>query len=439
MRLMIGLLLAILPSAPAYSQSPSTAPATRSAAEQPILDRRMADIGELLRGTMRPDEIFSASFLSAISATQIAALAQQLVTEGGAPTAIRDVSRDNATTARFILVLTRNTVPVRLELDAEGKIASLYFGAPLPLSDSLSAVSSEFARLPGQVSWGLYRLTPGLAPQLISGANGGTHLAIGSGFKLAILGALDREIRAGRMRWTDVVRIEQRSVPTGITQNWPLRSPMTLHSLATLMISISDNTATDVLLNHVGRDRVEAFATANGGLSGPMAFPILSTLEATVLKNPALPDLRNAWLNAPDAEARRAVLAANRSRLITANADIGIYGSTPRDIAQTEWFASSDSMAQLLAWYATSASEESRAIIAINPGITPTSTDNWRYIGYKGGSEPGVISMNLLLRAADGQNYAIAAHWNNPAAAVDEAGFATLINRLAALAQRSEP
>src|SRR5690606_39753601 len=44
------------------------------------------------------------------------------------------------------------------------------------------------------------------------------------------------------------------SLPTGILQEWPVGTPMTIQSLATLMISISDNTATDVLLRVAGRD-----------------------------------------------------------------------------------------------------------------------------------------------------------------------------------------
>lgn len=48
----------------------------------------------------------------------------------------------------------------------------------------------------------------------------------------------------------------EKSLPGGILQNWPKGAPLTLHTLAGLMISQSDNTAADTLLEILGRDVV---------------------------------------------------------------------------------------------------------------------------------------------------------------------------------------
>jgi hypothetical protein len=73
---------------------------------------------------------------------------------------------------------------------------------------------------------------------------------------------------------------------------------------------------------------------------------------------------------------------------------------------------------------------EALPILAVNPGVAPADAKRWRYVGYKGGSEPGVMAMNFLAQARDGDWYAVSASWNNPAARVDEAAFSGLLTRL---------
>jgi hypothetical protein len=70
----------------------------------------------------------------------------------------------------------------------------------------------------------------------------------------------------------------------------------------------------------------------------------------------------------------------------------------------------------------------------MNPGVGPAAAANWGYVGYKGGSEPGVISMSFLLQAKDGTWYALSASWNNSAAVVDESRFIALMSRAVDLA-----
>ncbi len=87
--------------------------------------------------------------------------------------------------------------------------------------------------------------------------------AIGSAFKLYVLSTLSREIAARRRSWNDVVPLDQRSYPSGILQDWPQGTPMTLQTLATLMIAISDNTATDQLAatSHAAPELGQRFST----------------------------------------------------------------------------------------------------------------------------------------------------------------------------------
>src|SRR6185436_600599 len=96
--------------------------------------------------------------------------------------------------------------------------------------------------------------------------DGDQALAIGSAFKLYVLGALARDVAEGKRHFDDTLRLEQRwmSMPSGKLQKWPVGTPLTLASAAALMISESDNTATDHLLFTLGRERVEAMLREMG-------------------------------------------------------------------------------------------------------------------------------------------------------------------------------
>lgn len=420
--------LLLLP-APLLAQS---APPLAVVAGDGFTDRAQSLPALLAEGAVL-EPAFSANFLNAIPVEQIRSIFATLRSQHGAPQRLVSVTPSGSAGSGTVVVgFERAEVTLGLAVDADGRIAGLRITNVLTIGDSFEALSTDFAALSGAGGWGIYRIGDDGRATRLHGVNTGTSLAIGSSFKLAILAALDAEISADRMQWTDVIRIDRQSVPSSAILDWPDAAPMTLHSLATLMISVSDNRATDILLHHVGRESVERFTRRHGGLSGVNAFPMLSTLEATVLKNPALGEARSRWL-AGDETQRRTVLTEYAPRWTPDDVDYAAFAAGPADIDEIEWFASPDSMASLLGWFARRGSADARAILGVNPGIPPAAASQWAYLGYKGGSEPGVIAMNFLARAADGNTYAVAMAWNDPARAVDEARFAALAARAVAL------
>src|SRR3546814_17848949 len=73
--------------------------------------------------------------------------------------------------------------------------------------------------------------------------------------------------------------------------------------------------------------------------------------------------------------------------------------------------------------------------MAINNGVGGGPAAPWSYLGYKGGSELGVVAMSLLgQRKSDGKWFVVTASWNNPDAAVPNETLAGLVTRLLALA-----
>src|SRR5690606_12626143 len=126
-------------------------------------------------------------------------------------------------------------------LDAEGRIAGLLFEPPVASGD-LSQQVEAITALPGRTA--ILVLSNGEAQ---AEHNADEPLAVGSAAKLAVLKAVREAVEAGQLRWEQVVPLDDswRSLPTGILQDWPADTPVTIATLANLMISISDNTATD--------------------------------------------------------------------------------------------------------------------------------------------------------------------------------------------------
>lgn len=241
------------------------------------------------------------------------------------------------------------------------------------------------------------------------------ELAIGSSFKLYVLLGLVDRILAGKAAWTDelAVRDDWKSLPSGITQNEPPGTRHSLRELAERMISKSDNTAADHLLYTVGRRGVEAALRATRHGRPALDTPFLSTRELFLLKlaTPAAEIER--YLRLPEARRRDYLdrtLAGKAPGIAAATA-----WKTARRIDKLEWFASAEDLCRVMATLWTRGQDPRAApllaVLAKNPGL-PIDAKVWPYVGFKGGSEPGVINMTYLLRRDDGKWFVITLGFN---------------------------
>jgi beta-lactamase class A len=228
-------------------------------------------------------------------------------------------------------------------------------------------------------------------------------LAVGSTFKLAILAALRDAIGAGTLAPETVVTLkdEWKSAPTGVLQTWPAGTPLTIAALALEMISISDNTATDALIDIVGRDAIAA--------KTPRNTPLLKTAEIFKLNAPANAALLAAW-QAGDAEARTALLADLAALPLPSAGDI--TGSP----AVAEWFMTAREACVLMEQVAD------EPAMRVNPGVAERA--DWQAIAYKGGSNTGVLNFTTRVIGRDGRTHCMSATWNG-AAPLDMAKLAT--------------
>jgi beta-lactamase class A len=402
---------------PATAQAPS--PELRSRAEQLVA---------LLRGAAQPADLFSPAFLAQIPEAQVRAVARELVAQYGEVRGLERVEPQSATAGVLHFDFARALVHMNLVIDPQPphRISGLLVTGADMRGDTLAAVAQEIDALPGSTSFAVARLGDG-PPELLASVEPDRPLAIGSAFKLFILAELSRQVQAGGRRWNDVVALDRRSLPSGTLQAWPAGSPLTLHSLAALMISQSDNTATDTLLHLAGREQVERMMATIGVAAAARNRPLLSTLELAALKTGPETAVQ-AWRDADEA-GRRALLARDYGAIEPARIDLARFTGAPLHVDLLEWFASADDLVRTMDWLRRHGDDTARAILAINPGLPPAVTGELAYVGYKGGSEPGVVSLSWLVRNRAGAWHVVTASWNNPAAPVEEGSFVRLLAR----------
>ncbi|NCN85889.1 MAG: serine hydrolase [Sphingomonadales bacterium] len=434
MRFLYTFALCLLSCSAASFLSPAYAQTEAAISQQ--LSARADDVLRLLQGEEIEAEVFDENFRNAVPPAQFRALTRQVSAQQGQPLEIVSIAPSNANSAilRIRFEKSIGVVNIDLENSRPHRISGLQLTGFEAAGQSIPDILAAIDALPGRQGVLIQQLDGGDGPPIAALDPDGRY-AIASAFKLYILAELDRAIQAGERRWSDVVQLGPKSHPSGVSQNWPDASPVTLQTLATLMISISDNSATDTLIRVIGQDRLAAIVTATGHHDPAELRPFLMTRQASALKMPVHADRRGRFLAAGPAE-RETLLAEFDPDLPLDSLDFRILTGRPNFIDQLEWFATPQDMIKLLQYIDQNASEETRAILAINPGIGLDAARKWAHFGYKGGSEPGVLSYNFLLRAKSGQGYAVSVNWNNGEQSLQESELlaltTSLINLLAA-------
>lgn len=397
-----------------------------------ILQQRAQDAVDVFSGDQKAEDVFDPSFLSQIPPEQIAAIGVQLTGQFGALEGVESVTQAGPDRAAIVLRFEKalGSGGIAVNPAAPHRITELLVSSFEAKDDNLSKIRLELEALPGEVGVLFTVLEPDAAP--ILAINPDQQFAVGSTFKLYILSALARSIEAGERSWSDVILIDRKSFPSGRMQNWPDGSPVTLHTLATMMISISDNTATDLLLRELGRDTVEQELLSIGHSDPERTLPFLSTLEMFALKGS--PGNLRKYVFASEADQRRILadfeddVGGNRS-LVTPPRFV-----EPTEIDTVEWFASGQDLQKLAKRLSEIEDPTAREIMSVSKAMPADIANDWSYVGYKGGSEPGVLNLTWLLKDKAGWWHMLAMSWNNSQAVLDNSQLEILAQRLLPMA-----
>lgn len=358
------------------------------------------------RGALPPDEAaqhFSGAFLQQVPPSQLAALFAQLA-EGLAPLRLESVTERSPLALLAQLRTRQGPARVRLSVDAaaphklEGLLIQPGTATEPPqsweaLKTSLAAMGTRSALLAARLEGD--RCVP------LQAVHPTDALAVGSTFKLYVLLAVAKQVEAGALAWSMPVTVREvwKSWPSGTLQDEPAGTQLPLREVAQRMIAISDNTAADHLIHTVGRAAVERALTQAHHATPALNLPFLTTRELFALKLDTTEAQRAAYLRLSPAQ-RRAYLARLDARPLPPLASASGW-KEPIAIDSLEWFASPADLCQAMAALkdagGSAPDAPPLAILGKNPGVA-VDRSVWSYVGFKGGSEPGVINLTFLLQ-----------------------------------------
>lgn len=364
---------------------------------------------------------------AAIDSLATPELAQQLAQIGGLVGPIAQIlssapitvgERTQTADESTVRLTTDRGAPITLRLRATGtgQLAGIQALPETPDIDSFAAADTALESLGATTSYVASRVTDGSCTPVHS-LDSDASLPLASVSKLYVLGAVARAVGNGTLDWDEqlVVTDARKSAPSGQLQFAPDGTPVTVREAADAMIAISDNTATDLLIDRIGRDAVEAEVITMGNADPQQLVPFLTTREFFLL-GWGRPDLREQWRDA-GTQARRNILADIETRTIdsrpldpaTADLDYEALASVPGTPDDIEWFGSADDICRAYAALTVGPQNATvREILALNPGADVDSA-RWPYIGFKNGTAPGDVAGSWLLTDAQGQDWVVAA------------------------------
>lgn len=377
------------------------------------MERRIADVGA--RFSPMPggyDTLFAASFREHVPASQLTAIFTQMYRMTGSVVRQRITKTVGAQTADGVFETTKGyEVPFNISIDAASPhlIVGLFLRPPVKQTSALDSIVTELRALDGTTSVHIVDLTAGTT---VLSYNADKALPLGSTFKLYVLGALVEQIAAGTHRWDEVVTLQasDKSMPSGRLHEWPDGTPLTLQTLASGMISESDNTATDMLIRVVGRKAVESIQSVMGMREPSRNVPFLTTREMFLLKYRRSAELGRRYVTL-DTAGRRALLDGVVRQTSLDTLDLS---DAPILVHDVEWFATTADVTRALDHLRRRAEAPALGpllgVLGINPGVD-VNREKWTYVGYKGGSEPGVLNLSQLLQRKDGRWFAVSMSW----------------------------
>ena len=399
-----------------------------------IYEQRAQEVISILNEPKDLEKFLSAGLLAQVPPAQFAEVSNQLLTAYGKALKVEKIVKRSEYDGQITVSFEKGVV-AEINLTLEDKSPFLIRGLRITsvgkATNSLEDVIAELKTFPAQTGLSVVKLND-KDFQTLAAHNADKPLAIGSTFKLYILSELVRSISAGERKWTDVVELKHFSLPSGMMQNWDKNSPVTLHTLATMMISISDNTATDQLLMTLGRENVEKMMSIAGNSNPNLSIPFLSTFEMFKLKGVQNPKIAESYL-AKDVKGRRAMLENEIAKFTAENIEFEGFLAKPTYISQLEWFASPNDLARLMNWLRLNTTkapaDKARGVMTTNKALPERESSAWNYVGFKGGSETGVISMTYLLQSKKGEWFVVSGSWNDEKSAVDDTRFALLMQK----------
>ncbi|THJ67058.1 hypothetical protein E8P82_06345 [Arthrobacter echini] len=379
-----------------------------------VLDQLAADDGP---DEEEATERFAPEFLAEVPADELAATFDQLRALG--PFVLETYQEHGPGAQGDLTGAAGQEYLLSISLDGEERIAALLISGltPIPELSSIEDAPGALSEAGGRSAFLLAEVSEDgstCRPVVEDGAD--QLLPIGSIFKLYVLGALVQAIDDGDLTWDEELTLTEdlKSLPSGTLQNEPAGTQVTVREAAEAMIAISDNTATDLLIDAVGRAAVERAVEAMGHGAPEVTMPFLTTREMFQLSYD--PDLFEEWQSVTGEDPVNAdpeVSAAQRELVESLPEwDLGIDPERAASVSWTaglDWFATTQDLCAAHLYLQRIADTDAGApvtdILGMNPGLS--TSEGIEQVAFKGGSATGEIAGSWHIGTSDGTRYVL--------------------------------
>lgn len=338
-------------------------------------------------------------FLSKLPKEKLIGILKGFEKQEGPCVTIEKVDQNN-----FLYTTVKSQRAMQLYLDKNQKIRGLWFGNATSFSDKLSIIIDELKKLPGKTS--LSYIKNGKT-ELLS-YNADLALAVGSSSALYLLQLLDNKVRKTKLNWNSNIKLKQsnKGIPGGRLYSWPNGSPVTIQTLATMLMAYSDETASDHLFSLVRRKSLEQKSKKNR--------PYLSTLEYHKLRSEKTLKYKEQSLK----EKRLSLKKIGKTPWEKMQ-----FIDTPFEMDSIGWFFSTKELCKSIF------DLRKAPFASVNPGIAQRR--GWDFASFKMGRAPGVLQYTQLVRPKGSKDhYCVSITWNNPKGEIEPSKVDNLLSRI---------
>ena len=271
-------------------------------------------------------------------------------------------------------------------------------------------VDAVLAKTESRHSWQATKVVDGQCDR-IAGANTAEPLPLASIFKLYVLYAVAEAITAGTVSWDDQLPVTEKGRAVGSSMDLPVGAWVSVRTAAEKMIATSDNMATDMLIERIGRRAVEK-AVADAGHHDPASMTPFPTMYEVFSIAWGRPDVRGRWKQGSPEE---------RAEMLQ-QADSAVYqpdparAHVPASAFGVEWYGSAEDICRVhvaLQAVAVGAAAPVKKILDAATGVN-LDRNQWRYVAAKAGGLPGDLTFSWYAVDVSGQPWVVSFQLNWP-------------------------